>query len=487
VHNVTSPGEADISIDHPFSADTTFDVNLDEPYWSLARELTSESEGHASKHELHMELETGAFPHSLSHMAGPTEGEPWDLLPSEVKERETKKESTDTLLQDASIGLETGYIPQTGDRIALRGRWLIDCGHPDFHGELHPITFMAFGHAAGSKTIVHILANPYRVTQLYGPGTSELNPSTPKGQPFPEAFEQAVTNLVVHSVFSATPFPLALLGGIERSFPTPAPVIVCAPEGVATVKTTFGFVKRLGVKIKVQRSGTCATISVSYNKKYTVMEPAARTCDMPWLWLSTKIAEALGVSEARANEIETIRVNATGGTFTISYGSEKTAGVAYNATAAQVQSALEAMPPLKGNITVTGGPGGSGGGTPYTLTFVGGLAEKAVTPVTTDRSALTGGAKLASVVVIKPGGVLDLRRFVLSLIEQRQKVSLEEAGAFTAITRIESNVSLTPKASCLTALTGPTVGRGMPTDNTQPLPFYGEVRIGGKTKKARAR
>src|SRR3954453_1768725 len=55
VHNVSSPGDADIPIDHPFSADTTFDVTLDEPYWSLARELTSESEGNPSKHELHME------------------------------------------------------------------------------------------------------------------------------------------------------------------------------------------------------------------------------------------------------------------------------------------------------------------------------------------------------------------------------------------------------------------------------------------------
>src|SRR6476469_4726073 len=46
IHNVSSPGDADIPIAHPFSADTTFDVTLDEPYWSLARELTAESEGH---------------------------------------------------------------------------------------------------------------------------------------------------------------------------------------------------------------------------------------------------------------------------------------------------------------------------------------------------------------------------------------------------------------------------------------------------------
>ena len=31
IHNVSFPGDADIPIDHPFSADTTFDVTLDEP------------------------------------------------------------------------------------------------------------------------------------------------------------------------------------------------------------------------------------------------------------------------------------------------------------------------------------------------------------------------------------------------------------------------------------------------------------------------
>jgi len=80
IHNLSTPGDADIPIDHPFSADTTFDVVLDEPYWSLARELTAEKEGQPSKHELHMELETGAFPHFLPQHVGPNEGQPWDLL-----------------------------------------------------------------------------------------------------------------------------------------------------------------------------------------------------------------------------------------------------------------------------------------------------------------------------------------------------------------------------------------------------------------------
>jgi hypothetical protein len=227
IHNISFPGDADIPIDHPFSADTTFDVTLDEPYWSLARELTAESEGHASKHELHMELETGAFPHELPQRRGPASGEPWDLLASEVSERESKGESTTTLLDDALFGFESGYLPQEGDRVAMRGRWIIDCGHSDFHAELHPITFMAFGHAVGSKTVVHVLANAYRVTQLYGSGTKEVN-SPPQGKPFPEGFEESVSNLVKTSVFTTEKSPLSLLVGLEKTLPSTVPFKVCA-------------------------------------------------------------------------------------------------------------------------------------------------------------------------------------------------------------------------------------------------------------------
>jgi hypothetical protein len=482
VHNVSTPGDADIPIDHPFSADTTFDVLLDEPYWDLARELTAESEGRPSAHELHMELETGAFPHVLPQRSGPAEGEPWGLSETEIEEREEHGEPTTSLLQDASIGLETGYIPQEGDRIAMRGRWLIDCGHNDFHGELHPITFMAFGHAEGEKTVVHVLSNAYRVTQLYGAGTAGVN-SAPKGKTFPEGFEAAASTLVVNALLGKTA-PLALLVGLEKTLPSTAPFKVCAPESASgLLKAHFNFVERLGVKIKVDhpQKSRCATVTVNLNpEKYTAQQPAIRTCDMPWPGLSESIAEALGLSGVRSNEVESIRVNATGGTFTITYAGETTAPLSYNASAAAVREALEELPSLNpGDVTVLGGPGGEGGGTPYTLVFGGALAEQAVTPVTTDRSGLTGGKKLATVIVLRPGGALDLRRFVLSLIEQQQKVAFEEAGLFSVITRIEQNMALTPHTSCVDPPSAPPINfeKHMTLNNKQAFPYYGEVQV----------
>jgi hypothetical protein len=466
----------DIPIDHPFSRDFTFDVKLDEPYWSLARSLgpgAPEGAGNESDtHEIHVELESGALLHSLPQKEGPPSGEQWELLNTEPPEP--------TLAGEAVENLENEYTPQSGDRVAMKGRWIIDCGHNDFHSELHPITFMAFGHATGGKTVVHILTNPYRVTQLYGSGISELDPSAAKGKPFPEAFEQAVKVLVEHSIFSSSPSPLSLQEGIEGTKPSPTPVKVCAPEGVAKAKSSFGFVRRKAVKIKVKHAGSCATVSVSLSRKYAAMKPRARQCDMRWSWLSAKLAEALGASNVLNDEVESIRVNATGGTFTITYGSETTAPIAYNASAGAVQTALEGLTGLSGNVVVTGGPGGSGGGTPYTLTFGGALAKTAVTPVTTDRSQLTGGAELASVIVLRPGGALDLRRFILSLIEQKSKVLLEEARFFSAIGRIESNMALTPETPCIDPISAPAAMGGMATNNTQQLPYYGHLQVGSQ-------
>jgi hypothetical protein len=98
------------------------------------------------------------------------------------------------------------------------------------------------------------------------------------------------------------------------------------------------------------------------------------------------------------NEVQTITVDATGGTYTISYGGDTTSAIAFNATAAAVQSALETgIDEIDvGDVRVTGGPGAAGGGTPYTLTFGGQYAGTNVAQVTTT-ATLTGGAATATV------------------------------------------------------------------------------------------
>jgi hypothetical protein len=472
----------DLSFDHPFSRDFTFDVVLDEPYWPLARKLGPGAREGGGEHELHMELEYGQLLHALPQLKGPAEGESWLSADKQAHEH-----------------VEAAYIPQEGDRIATRGRWIIDCGHNDFHTELHPITFMAFGHAVGSKTVVHVLSNPYRVTELYGFGTGEVNSSSPKGTPFPQALAETIGAVTKKSV-EGFPAAITLATGIERTQPSTAPWFACKPTSGKPPILHQNFVFRKGVKVAVKRLASthqCAIAEITVGSKeggfgsYTALQPPSRTCGFPYPLADAEVAGGLGVAGHKVNEIERIAVNASGGTFTISHGGDETGHLPFNASHEEVQNALEGLASIgPGNVIVIGGPGGEGGGTPYTVIFVGSLGEKAITPLTTDHSGLTPSpsgpfpfAFLATVVVLQPGGELDLHRFILSLIEQRVKAELEYAeehgNLVGAIGRIEANVERTPQVACLDPLSAPLPNpkQALFENNQQPFPYYGEVVV----------
>jgi RHS repeat-associated protein len=81
----------------------------------------------------------------------------------------------------------------------------------------------------------------------------------------------------------------------------------------------------------------------------------------------------------------------TGGSFTLTLGGQTTAGLAYNADAATVQSALQNLSTVGvGNVQVTGPAGG-----PWRAHFTGALAGTYVPNLTGDGSGLTGGTSPA--------------------------------------------------------------------------------------------
>src|SRR3954462_12938533 len=90
------------------------------------------------------------------------------------------------------------------------------------------------------------------------------------------------------------------------------------------------------------------------------------------------IGDILRLTGTPANEVQTLTITGTptGGTFRLSFRGVTTATIAYNATAAAVQAALEAISTVgTGNVTGTGGPLP---GTGVVLTFVGQLAGQNV-------------------------------------------------------------------------------------------------------------
>lgn len=108
---------------------------------------------------------------------------------------------------------------------------------------------------------------------------------------------------------------------------------------------------------------------------------------------------------ARPNEVQTVTVTGgpTGGTFTLTLDGETTTGIAYNAAAAAVTLALEALSNVRvGSVVVTGGPGP---GTPYVVTFSGTQYQGTDVPqMTASGASLTGGTSPAAAVSTTTGG-----------------------------------------------------------------------------------
>lgn len=109
------------------------------------------------------------------------------------------------------------------------------------------------------------------------------------------------------------------------------------------------------------------------------------------------------IGGAVQNDTQTVTVigSPTGGTFELTlsgYGS--TAGIAYNAAASAVQSALQAVSGLSGNVVV----GGSAGG-PYVCVFQASLAATPLSTMTSSSSLTpSGSVNVTHNVVGSPGG-----------------------------------------------------------------------------------
>ena len=130
-------------------------------------------------------------------------------------------------------------------------------------------------------------------------------------------------------------------------------------------------------------------------------------------WLTVSAAPALAASASpgwtieslaqptdfiSADAVQQVAVGATSGTFTLTFSKQTTVPIAYDATAATVQSDLDALSSIGGvggSVTVTGGPPGS---EPYVVTFGGSLAGKNVDDSMTGEPMTVGVSSLGTAV-----------------------------------------------------------------------------------------
>jgi hypothetical protein len=98
------------------------------------------------------------------------------------------------------------------------------------------------------------------------------------------------------------------------------------------------------------------------------------------------------VVQAELDEVQTVAITGspTGGTFTLTFAAQTTAALNWNATAAQVQTALQALSSINANnALVTGGPGP---GTAFAVEFTGTLGFAGQALITLGTNSLTGGS-----------------------------------------------------------------------------------------------
>ncbi len=108
-------------------------------------------------------------------------------------------------------------------------------------------------------------------------------------------------------------------------------------------------------------------------------------------------------------EIQAVSIAADGGTFSLSFGAQTTPPLPFDATATEVQAALEVLPSVAGaggSVVVGGGPGGLESAPPFFVSFQGALAGANVDELAADGAALTGPAPTAVVETVVDGGPL---------------------------------------------------------------------------------
>lgn len=117
-------------------------------------------------------------------------------------------------------------------------------------------------------------------------------------------------------------------------------------------------------------------------------------------------ANARQAASTRGNEVQKVAVQATGGTYTLSFDGDTTAALDFDLTAAELEAELNALV-VSPEITVTVSRTTVAGGFEYLVTYAGALGGTNVASMTADSTNLTGGTHTATISTPTSGGPFD--------------------------------------------------------------------------------
>lgn len=275
-------GPQDLPMSHELGDDLSMDLTLDSEFVPYGRSL-GDQPGEAPDGMIHVEVSSGYLPHSIRPKS-PDTGQTW-------AEMSAKNLS--------SINPNFGE-PRKGDRILAQGRYIIDCGHPDYSTELHALSFVAWAESDGQSTTVRAYYNPYRDTERFNPDLSLVGKvsdttrfSNPDTKPFPDYFQAEILRVVAGKAPR-----LRSYGLIDEQRESPLDWVVCAPGGTSgkELMVAYDLVARPGVTIAAtpNTANGCVTMHTSIDAAYQPMDVPVRRCALPWDFLDKIAGQAVG-------------------------------------------------------------------------------------------------------------------------------------------------------------------------------------------------
>jgi hypothetical protein len=136
------------------------------------------------------------------------------------------------------------------------------------------------------------------------------------------------------------------------------------------------------------------------------------------------------------NEVQRVAITGspTGGTFRLTFDGQTTAGIAYNANAAAVQAALEALPNITpGDVLCTGG---TLPGTPVDVEFRGQYRQTNVPAMTADGTGLTGGSSPTVTVTTVTAGVTPATIDLVPVLAKTTDIFVDDTFAGIGTTKL---------------------------------------------------
>jgi hypothetical protein len=169
------------------------------------------------------------------------------------------------------LGVETdqGLVPPlfrnlitNGARIATFGRWIVDCGHNDFHTEIHAPLLMAVAtpsppprgaHGGSQMTSLQIMSRPYTVSQKFAEGNfvdhllAEVAKVETTFLGIPMSWRVEAHPTIFTTPYEGRPFIKLLV--------QPPPIRLNPVVPPPTLMVSYHFTHRAGVAVQVYSAG----------------------------------------------------------------------------------------------------------------------------------------------------------------------------------------------------------------------------------------